>query len=60
MGIPAGDKEGVATAQFERCTALHAQQGATVAHKMKLRPARSLMKRDAKWRAGFNPPVFHA
>lgn len=33
--------------------------GATVAHKMKLRPTGRLMERDAKRRAGLDPPVFH-
>lgn len=59
MGIPAGNKEGVAATQFERRAALHSQQGAAVAHKMELRLARRLMERDAKRRAGFDSPIFH-
>ena len=59
MRITARNKEGIAAAQFERRTAFHSQQGATVAHKMKLRPTGRLMEGDAKRRAGLDPPVFH-
>ena len=59
MGITAWNKEGVSAAQLKGRTALHSQQGATVAHKMKLRFAGRLMEGDAKRRAGLDPPVFH-
>ncbi|GAB7430144.1 hypothetical protein OUHCRE8_35550 [Enterobacter asburiae] len=59
MGIAAWNKEGVSAAQLKGRTALHSQQGAAVAHEMKLRFAGGVMERDAKRRAGFNPPVFN-
>jgi hypothetical protein len=39
MGITARNKQRIAAAQFEGCTAVHSQQGVAVAHKMELRLA---------------------